>query len=92
MKNMERELLCPLCKEMYKQPLVLPCMHNVCHICATEVLLQQGYVCPDPTSEPTSPASTPATRSPRLGRRVVPKPDRLDRLLKSGECQGNGTR
>ncbi|XP_053224399.1 tripartite motif-containing protein 46 isoform X1 [Podarcis raffonei] len=84
MKNMERELLCPVCKEMYKQPLVLPCMHNVCHICATEVLLQQGYVCPDPTSEPTSPASTPATRSPRLGRRVIPKPERLDRLLKSG--------
>uniref|UniRef100_A0A8D0GDY4 Tripartite motif containing 46 n=1 Tax=Sphenodon punctatus TaxID=8508 RepID=A0A8D0GDY4_SPHPU len=84
MKNMERELLCPVCKEMYKQPVVLPCMHNVCHLCATEILLQQGYVCPDPTSEPTSPASTPATRSPRLGRRVVPKPDRLDRLLKSG--------
>ncbi|XP_070806743.1 tripartite motif-containing protein 46 isoform X1 [Pituophis catenifer annectens] len=83
-KNMERELLCPVCKEMYKQPLVLPCMHNVCHICATEVLLQQGYICPDPTSEPTSPASTPATRSPRLGRRIVPKPERLDRLLKSG--------
>ncbi|XP_042299965.1 tripartite motif-containing protein 46-like, partial [Sceloporus undulatus] len=83
MKNMERELLCPMCKEMYKQPLVLPCMHNVCHICATEVLLQQGYVCPDPNSEPTSPASTPSTRSPRLGRRIVPKPERLDRLLKS---------
>uniref|UniRef100_A0A8C6XHX6 Tripartite motif containing 46 n=1 Tax=Naja naja TaxID=35670 RepID=A0A8C6XHX6_NAJNA len=62
-KNMERELLCPVCKEMYKQPLVLPCMHNACHICATEVLLQQGYICPDPTSEPTSPASTPATES-----------------------------
>uniref|UniRef100_A0A8C4WFZ2 Tripartite motif-containing protein 46-like n=1 Tax=Gopherus evgoodei TaxID=1825980 RepID=A0A8C4WFZ2_9SAUR len=84
MKNMEQELICPVCKEMYKQPLALPCMHNVCHICASEILVQHGYICCDPSSEPTSPASTPATRSPRMGRRVVPKPDRLDRLLKSG--------
>lgn len=84
MKNMERELVCPVCKEMYKQPLALPCTHNVCHVCASEVLLQHGHLCCDPTSEPTSPAATPSTRSPRLGRRAVPKPDRLDRLLKSG--------
>uniref|UniRef100_A0A8C3XUT0 Tripartite motif containing 46 n=1 Tax=Chelydra serpentina TaxID=8475 RepID=A0A8C3XUT0_CHESE len=84
MKNMERELICPVCKEMYKQPLALPCMHNVCHVCASEILVQHGYICCDPSSEPTSPASTPATRSPRMGRRLVPKPDRLDRLLKSG--------
>uniref|UniRef100_A0A8C0FXW9 Tripartite motif containing 46 n=1 Tax=Chelonoidis abingdonii TaxID=106734 RepID=A0A8C0FXW9_CHEAB len=84
MKNMERELICPVCKEMYKQPLALPCMHNICHICASEILVQHGYICCDPSSEPTSPASTPATRSPRMDRRVVPKPDRLDRLLKSG--------
>ncbi|NXJ84492.1 TRI46 protein, partial [Trogon melanurus] len=84
MKNMERELVCPVCKEMYKQPLALPCAHNVCHVCASEVLLQHGFLCCDPTSEPSSPAATPSTRSPRLGRRAVPKPDRLDRLLKSG--------
>uniref|UniRef100_A0A8C3N654 Tripartite motif containing 46 n=1 Tax=Geospiza parvula TaxID=87175 RepID=A0A8C3N654_GEOPR len=84
MKNMERELVCPVCKEMYKQPLALPCTHNVCHVCASEVLLQHGHLYCDPTSEPTSPAATPSTRSPRLGRRAVPKPDRLDRLLKSG--------
>lgn len=86
MKNMEKELLCPVCQEMYKQPLVLPCTHNVCQACAREVLGQQGYIghCGDPSSEPTSPASTPSTRSPRLSRRTLPKPDRLDRLLKSG--------
>ncbi|XP_070252871.1 tripartite motif-containing protein 46 isoform X5 [Myotis yumanensis] len=86
MKNMEKELLCPVCQEMYKQPLVLPCTHNVCQACAREVLGQQGYVGHggDPSSEPTSPASTPSTRSPRLSRRTLPKPERLDRLLKSG--------
>lgn len=95
MKNMEKELLCPVCQEMYKQPLVLPCTHNVCQACAREVLSQQGYLGHggDPSSEPTSPASTPSTRSPRLGRRTLPKPDRLDRLLKSGgagACWGGG--
>lgn len=90
MKNMERELVCPVCKEMYKQPLALPCTHNVCHVCASEVLLQHGHLYCDPTSEPTSPAATPSTHSPRLGRRAVPKPDRLDRLLKSGGAGRRG--
>ncbi|EHB07312.1 Tripartite motif-containing protein 46 [Heterocephalus glaber] len=44
MRNMEKELLCPVCQEMYKQPLVLPCTHNVCQACAREVLGQQGYL------------------------------------------------
>lgn len=84
MKNMELELVCPVCKEMFKQPLALPCTHNVCHVCASEVLLQHGFLCCDPNSEPSSPAATPSTRSPRMARRGGPKPDRLDRLLKSG--------
>uniref|UniRef100_A0A8C7E9L3 Tripartite motif containing 46 n=1 Tax=Nothoprocta perdicaria TaxID=30464 RepID=A0A8C7E9L3_NOTPE len=85
MKNMERELVCPSCKETYKQPLALPCQHNVCHVCAAEALAPQGPAAAgDAASEPSSPASTPATRSPRLPRRAGPKPDRLDRLLKSG--------
>lgn len=89
---MEKELLCPVCQEMYKQPLVLPCTHNVCQACAREVLGQQGYIGHggDPSSEPTSPASTPSTRSPRLSRRTLPKPDRLDRLLKSGGAGTHG--
>lgn len=91
---MEKELLCPVCQEMYKQPLVLPCTHNVCQACAREVLGQQGYLGHggDPSSEPTSPASTPSTRSPRLSRRTLPKPERLDRLLKSGGAGACGVR
>ncbi|XP_067878714.1 tripartite motif-containing protein 46-like isoform X1 [Heterodontus francisci] len=84
MKNIERELICPLCKEMYKQPIILPCMHNVCLMCATELLVQQGILCVEPASEPSSPASTPMMRSPRLGRRAGPKADRLDRLIRAG--------
>ncbi|MEE6516424.1 hypothetical protein FKM82_025868 [Ascaphus truei] len=79
MKNMERELLCPVCKEMYKHPVILPCKHNVCQLCASEILLQRGYVC-DPNSEPSSPVTSPSTRSPRMGRRVVPKQERLHKI------------
>ncbi|KAM4690183.1 tripartite motif-containing protein 46 [Rhinophrynus dorsalis] len=73
---MERELLCPVCKGMYKHPVILPCKHNVCEVCASEILLQRGYVC-DPNSEPNSAASSPAARSPRMARRVIPKQERL---------------
>ncbi|CAB1351261.1 unnamed protein product, partial [Coregonus sp. 'balchen'] len=38
MKSMERELHCPVCKEIVKQPVVLPCQHSVCLMCASEVL------------------------------------------------------
>ncbi|XP_069041310.1 tripartite motif-containing 46b [Lepisosteus oculatus] len=84
MKSMERELLCPVCTEMVKQPILLPCQHSVCLLCATEVLVQNGYPVPDPPPEPHSPASTPNTRSPRQARRPPPKTERLDRVVRSG--------
>uniref|UniRef100_A0A672Z0L5 Tripartite motif containing 46a n=1 Tax=Sphaeramia orbicularis TaxID=375764 RepID=A0A672Z0L5_9TELE len=65
MKSMERELHCPVCDEMVKQPILLPCQHSVCLLCAAEVLVQRGYPPPDLPPEPNSPASTPNTRSPR---------------------------
>ncbi|XP_036394943.1 tripartite motif-containing protein 46 isoform X1 [Megalops cyprinoides] len=84
MKSMERELQCPVCKEMVKQPIILPCQHSVCLLCASEVLVQNGYPAPDLPPEPKSPASTPNTRSPRQARRPAPKVDRIDRVLRPG--------
>ncbi|KAG5856431.1 hypothetical protein ANANG_G00007890 [Anguilla anguilla] len=84
MKSMERELQCPVCKEMVKQPILLPCQHSVCLLCASEVLVQNGYPAPDLPPEPKSPASTPNTRSPRQARRPAPKVDRIDRVLRPG--------
>ncbi|XP_061574381.1 tripartite motif-containing protein 46 [Cololabis saira] len=82
MKNMELELLCPVCDEIVKQPVLLPCQHSVCLLCAAEVLVQRGYPPPDLPPEPISPASTPNTRSPRQPRRPIPRtPDRLERVL-----------
>ncbi|KAM3614012.1 uncharacterized protein V6R79_008469 [Siganus canaliculatus] len=84
MKNMEQELHCPVCDEMVKQPILLPCQHSVCLLCAAEVLVQRGYPPPDLPPEPNSPASTPNTRSPRQARRPTPRtPDRLERVLRT---------
>lgn len=85
MKSMEQELRCPMCDEMVKQPILLPCQHSVCLLCAAEVLVQRGYPPPDLPPEPNSPASTPNTRSPRQARRPTPRtPDRLERVLRTG--------
>ncbi|TRY64813.1 hypothetical protein DNTS_004413 [Danionella cerebrum] len=48
MRNIERELLCPVCKELFTHPLVLPCQHSVCHRCVKE-LLMPGSEEPDNT-------------------------------------------
>ncbi|KAF3691957.1 Tripartite motif-containing protein 46 Gene Y protein [Channa argus] len=85
MKSMEQELYCPVCDEIVKQPILLPCQHSVCLLCAAEVLVQRGYPPPDLPPEPNSPASTPNTRSPRQARRPTPRtPDRMERVLKTG--------
>uniref|UniRef100_A0A8C2EVW4 Tripartite motif containing 46a n=1 Tax=Cyprinus carpio TaxID=7962 RepID=A0A8C2EVW4_CYPCA len=83
MKSIERELHCPVCEEMVKQPIVLPCMHSVCVLCAAEVLVQRGYPSPELPPEPNTPTSSPITRSPRQTRRPPPKTDRLDRVIRT---------
>ncbi|KAM3858257.1 tripartite motif-containing 46b [Diretmus argenteus] len=86
MKSMERELHCPVCKEIVKQPVILPCQHSVCLMCASEVLVASGYPPPELPPEPNSPASTPNTRSPRQARRPMPKAEQrpIDRVLRAG--------
>lgn len=86
MKSLEHELHCPVCKEIVKQPVVLPCLHSVCLLCASEVLVANGYPPPELPPEPNSPASTPNTRSPRQARRPTPKNEQrpIDRVLRSG--------
>ncbi|KAF7708194.1 tripartite motif-containing protein 46 isoform X1 [Silurus meridionalis] len=83
MKSMERELRCPVCEDLVKQPIVLPCLHSVCVLCAAEVLVHRGYPPPDLPAEPNTPTSSPSTRSPRHARRPPPKTDRLERVLKT---------
>uniref|UniRef100_A0A3Q4BMG9 Uncharacterized protein n=1 Tax=Mola mola TaxID=94237 RepID=A0A3Q4BMG9_MOLML len=74
MKSLELELHCPVCKDIVKQPVVLPCQHSVCLMCASEVLVASGFPLPELPPEPNSPASTPNTRSPRQARPHPPSP------------------
>ncbi|XP_063757607.1 tripartite motif-containing protein 54 isoform X1 [Eleginops maclovinus] len=38
MENLEKQLICPVCLEMFSKPVViLPCQHNLCRKCANDV-------------------------------------------------------
>ncbi|XP_072036343.1 E3 ubiquitin-protein ligase TRIM36-like isoform X2 [Amphiura filiformis] len=43
MENLERELICPLCKDYFTTPLLLPCQHNVCHKCAKDYVMGMSF-------------------------------------------------
>eukprot|EP00066_Takifugu_rubripes_P018540 XP_011607806.1 PREDICTED: tripartite motif-containing protein 46-like [Takifugu rubripes] len=94
MKSLELELHCPVCKDITKQPIVLPCQHSVCLMCASEVLVASGYPLPELPAEPNSPASTPSMRSPRQARRPAPKAEQrpIDRVLRAGHGTYPGRR
>lgn len=38
MDSLEKQLICPICLEMFSKPVViLPCQHNLCRKCANDV-------------------------------------------------------
>ncbi|XP_072842995.1 E3 ubiquitin-protein ligase TRIM9 isoform X8 [Pogona vitticeps] len=55
MEEMEEELKCPVCGSFYREPLILPCSHNLCQACARNILVQ--------TPEADSPQSRRASAS-----------------------------
>ncbi|XP_038161309.1 E3 ubiquitin-protein ligase TRIM36 isoform X7 [Cyprinodon tularosa] len=75
-KNIERELICPICKELFTHPLILPCQHSVCHKCVKELLMLNHEDSFDAGSESSVPGS-PRSRVPS------PSMERLDRLVRS---------
>ncbi|KAG7259192.1 hypothetical protein CRUP_001713 [Coryphaenoides rupestris] len=87
-KNIERELICPICKELFTHPLILPCQHSVCHKCIRELLMLNHDDSFDAGSECSMPGS-PRSRVPS------PSMERLDRLVRSGrgaiECLNSKT-
>lgn len=83
-KNIERELICPICKELFTHPLILPCQHSVCHKCIRELLMLNHDDSFDAGSECSMPGS-PRSRVPS------PSMERLDRLVRSGGSRGKET-
>ncbi|XP_028934962.1 E3 ubiquitin-protein ligase TRIM9 isoform X4 [Ornithorhynchus anatinus] len=55
MEEMEEELKCPVCGSFYREPIILPCSHNLCQACARNILVQ--------TPESQSPQSRRASGS-----------------------------
>ncbi|XP_036607924.1 LOW QUALITY PROTEIN: tripartite motif-containing protein 54-like [Trichosurus vulpecula] len=43
MDTLERQLICPICLEMFSKPVViLPCQHNLCRKCANDIFQSRG--------------------------------------------------
>ncbi|XP_044302661.1 E3 ubiquitin-protein ligase TRIM36 [Varanus komodoensis] len=77
-KNIERELICPACKELFTHPLILPCQHSICHKCVKEIMY---FTLEDSFNDAAS--ETSSQSSPR-NRMHSPSLDRLDRVNRSG--------
>ncbi|XP_068103793.1 probable E3 ubiquitin-protein ligase MID2 isoform X2 [Hyperolius riggenbachi] len=39
METLESELTCPICLELFEDPLLLPCAHSLCFSCANRILI-----------------------------------------------------
>ncbi|XP_058012049.1 E3 ubiquitin-protein ligase TRIM69 [Ahaetulla prasina] len=42
-----KELSCPLCLELFKEPVILPCGHNFCKPCLEAIWNRKGVFCPE---------------------------------------------
>uniref|UniRef100_A0A1A8HFI5 Tripartite motif-containing protein 54 n=1 Tax=Nothobranchius korthausae TaxID=1143690 RepID=A0A1A8HFI5_9TELE len=55
MENLEKQLTCPICLEMFTKPVViLPCQHNLCRKCANDVFQASNPYFPARSSSLTS--------------------------------------
>ncbi|XP_038203983.1 tripartite motif-containing protein 55 isoform X1 [Arvicola amphibius] len=70
MDNLEKQLICPICLEMFMKPVViLPCQHNLCRKCASDIFQASNpYL---PTRGGTTVASGGRFRCPSCRHEVV---------------------
>uniref|UniRef100_A0A4W6DSD4 Tripartite motif-containing protein 54 n=1 Tax=Lates calcarifer TaxID=8187 RepID=A0A4W6DSD4_LATCA len=55
MENLEKQLICPICLEMFTKPVViLPCQHNLCRKCANDVFQASNPYLPTRSGSVTS--------------------------------------
>ncbi|XP_034025564.1 tripartite motif-containing protein 55b isoform X2 [Thalassophryne amazonica] len=55
MENLEKQLICPICLEMFAKPVViLPCQHNLCRKCANDVFQASNPYLPTRSGSLTS--------------------------------------
>ncbi|XP_064409771.1 tripartite motif-containing protein 55a isoform X5 [Latimeria chalumnae] len=70
MDNLEKQLICPICLEMFTKPVViLPCQHNLCRKCANDIFQASNpYL---PTRGGTTVASGGRFRCPSCRHEVI---------------------
>ncbi|KAK1332056.1 hypothetical protein QTO34_007741 [Cnephaeus nilssonii] len=73
MDNLEKQLICPICLEMFTKPVViLPCQHNLCRKCASDIFQVEQASNPYlPTRGGTTVASGGRFRCPSCRHEVV---------------------
>ncbi|GAB5584008.1 tripartite motif-containing protein 55 isoform X6 [Prionailurus iriomotensis] len=72
MDNLEKQLICPICLEMFTKPVViLPCQHNLCRKCASDIFQKQASNPYLPTRGGTTVASGGRFRCPSCRHEVV---------------------
>uniref|UniRef100_K7FTC1 RING-type E3 ubiquitin transferase n=1 Tax=Pelodiscus sinensis TaxID=13735 RepID=K7FTC1_PELSI len=72
MDNLEKQLICPICLEMFTKPVViLPCQHNLCRKCASDIFQEQASNPYLPTRGGTTVASGGRFRCPSCRHEVV---------------------
>uniref|UniRef100_A0A803W6B5 RING-type E3 ubiquitin transferase n=1 Tax=Ficedula albicollis TaxID=59894 RepID=A0A803W6B5_FICAL len=80
METLESELTCPICLELFEDPLLLPCAHSLCFSCAHRILLSS---CAGDGLEPA-----PAFQCPTSCRHAIPlSPRGLDGLRRNVTLQ-----
>lgn len=59
MENLEKQLICPICLEMFTKPVViLPCQHNLCRKCANDIFQVSARQGRDLESPPRPPQTS----------------------------------
>uniref|UniRef100_H3A028 Tripartite motif-containing protein 54 n=1 Tax=Latimeria chalumnae TaxID=7897 RepID=H3A028_LATCH len=72
MDNLEKQLICPICLEMFTKPVViLPCQHNLCRKCANDIFQEQASNPYLPTRGGTTVASGGRFRCPSCRHEVI---------------------
>ncbi|XP_019521378.1 PREDICTED: tripartite motif-containing protein 67 [Hipposideros armiger] len=68
---MEEELKCPVCGSLFREPIILPCSHNVCLPCARTIAVQT----PDGEQHLPQPLLHPRGSGLPAGAAAAPPPD-----------------
>lgn len=84
MDNLEKQLICPVCLEMFSKPVViLPCQHNLCRKCANDIFQVRTRTGEDDRSAPRLKETAP----PKASAESFRSWSNQQRLLKPPGCR-----